>query len=456
MVCRTAVLALGALAASFGVATTLAASEWQDLFDGRTLEGWRQLNGTATYEVVDGAIVGTTAPGSPNSFLATTREFGDFVLELEFKVDPRLNSGVQIRSESRPSFKNGRVYGYQVEIDPSPDPYSKQPANLDAAGAPVAPGAAPRSWTGGIYDEQRRGWLQDLTDRPAAREAFRPGQWNHLRIEAIGPWIRTWVNGVAAADTVDGLTRRGFIALQVHAVKQEDPLQVKWRNLRIRELNTSIAPADRSTPPAMFGEPAPADAIDLLAGGTADAWRSQDGRNWLQADGPADWLLRNGVLESIPGVGSIITHHSFGDLFLHLELRVLDEPTNSGVYLMSRYEIGVSHRPGGTGGWGNLADAPAPRRELKVPLRQWQSLDVLFQAPRLDDDGRMTEPALASVWHNGVLIHDQVRLGNRKGAARRLADAVAGPLMLQEHGAAVQFRNICVRPGAAFGTASRP
>lgn len=453
---RTPFLALTVLSAFVGGAAGLAASEWQDLFDGRTLEGWRRLNGSATYEVVEGAIVGTTVPGSPNSFLATTREFGDFVLELEFKVDPRLNSGVQIRSESRSDFKNGRVHGYQVEIDPSPEPYAKQPANLDAEGNPIASGAAPRSWTGGIYDEQRRGWLQNLSDRPAAREAFRPGQWNHLRVEAVGPSIRTWVNGVAAADVVDGLTRRGFIALQVHAVDQEVPLQVRWRKLRIREVDAPTDPADRSTPAAVFGQPAPADAIDLLADGTAGAWGSQDARNWLQADGPADWRLQDGVLESIPGVGSIITTESYGDLFLHLELRVLDEPTNSGVYLMSRYEIGVSHKPGGTGGWGNLANPPAPRRELKVPLRQWQSLDVLFRAPRLDDDGRVTEPAIASVWHNGVLIHDQVRLGDRKGAARRLGDAVDGPLMLQEHGAVVQFRNIWVRPGRHFGTASRP
>ncbi len=185
------------------------------LFDGKTLDGWERRGGAAEYRVEDGAIVGQTRPNTPNTFLCTTRTFDDFVLELEFKIDDDLNSGVQIRSNSDPAYQNGRVHGYQVEIDPSA-----------------------RAWTAGIYDEGRRGWLQDLSHNERARKAFRHGQWNRLRIVCEGSLIRTYLNGVPAAVLEDDMTRRGFIGLQVHGVgAREDPLEVRWRDIRIRELD---------------------------------------------------------------------------------------------------------------------------------------------------------------------------------------------------------------------------
>jgi HEAT repeat protein len=200
------------------------AETWQALFDGKTLNGWVQRNGKAKYEAVNGVIEGSTVQGTPNSFLCTEKDYGDFILELEFLVDPTLNSGIQIRSESRSDYKNGRVHGYQVEIDPSS-----------------------RAWSGGIYDEARRGWLNNLKDKPAAQKAFKQNEWNHYRIEAIGDRIRTWVNGVPAADLKDDKTLRGFIALQVHSNKNSG-LQVKWRNIRIQDLDrqgsTAAIPVD--------------------------------------------------------------------------------------------------------------------------------------------------------------------------------------------------------------------
>jgi len=198
------------------------------IFDGKTLEGWVQAGGKATYKVEDGAVVGTAVPKTPNSFLCTRKQYGDFVLELEFKVDPSLNSGVQIRSHvyekdtmveirgKKREKKAGTVYGYQVEIDPSE-----------------------RAYTGGLYDEARRGWLNDLKDNEAAREAFRQGKWNKFRIICKGDSIKTWVNGVPAAELKDSMTARGFIALQVHGVgKHKDRVgkQVRWRNIRLKEL----------------------------------------------------------------------------------------------------------------------------------------------------------------------------------------------------------------------------
>ena len=187
----------------------------RNLFDGKTLDGWVQRGGKALYKAEDGVIVGTTVQKTPNSFLCTAKNYSDFVLDLDFKVDPGLNSGVQIRSESMKEYQNGRVHGYQVEIDPSS-----------------------RAWTGGIYDEGRRGWLKDLKDNEPARKAFKQGEWNHFRVEAIGPHIKTWLNGVAAADLTDTMTATGFIALQVHANNSEKPLQVRWRDIRIQEIAT--------------------------------------------------------------------------------------------------------------------------------------------------------------------------------------------------------------------------
>lgn len=197
------------------------------LFDGKSLTGWVQRGGKAEYRIEDGCIVGKAVANTPNSFLCTEKEYGDFVLELEFKVDPKLNSGIQIRSHVAPEGKTvesagkkikggpgGRVFGYQVEIDP-----------------------LPRAFTGGVYDEGRRAWLKDLKDNEPARKAFRQNDWNKFRIECRGSSIRTWLNGVKAVDLKDDVDATGFIALQVHGVKKEDVgTDARWRNIRLEEL----------------------------------------------------------------------------------------------------------------------------------------------------------------------------------------------------------------------------
>ncbi|HSJ04845.1 MAG TPA: SMP-30/gluconolactonase/LRE family protein [Verrucomicrobium sp.] len=204
---------LPAASLSLLLASTLSAADWVPLFDGKTLEGFTQKGGKATYKVEEEAVVGTTAPNTPNSFLCTNKDYGDFVLELEFKVDPRMNSGVQFRSESKPDYKNGQVHGYQFEIDP-----------------------ADRAWSGGIYDEGRRGWLASLETNDVARYAFKQNDWNKLRVEAVGERIRTFLNDIPAADLKDGMTPKGFIALQVHGVgKNESEMQVRWRKIRLME-----------------------------------------------------------------------------------------------------------------------------------------------------------------------------------------------------------------------------
>jgi hypothetical protein len=190
-------------------------AKWEMLFDGKTLDGWEQRGGTARYIVEDGTVVGISVKDTKNSFLCTEQPYGNFILELEFWVDDEMNSGIQIRSNSLESYKDGRVHGYQVEIDPSE-----------------------RAWSGGIYDEGRRGWLYDLKNNEAARQAFKHNEWNRLHVEALGSSIRTWLNGVPTANLIDSLTDQGFIALQVHG-NREEGVKVRWRNIRIMDVGTT-------------------------------------------------------------------------------------------------------------------------------------------------------------------------------------------------------------------------
>lgn len=244
-------------------------TRWKNLFDGRTLDGWIQKNGTATYEVKDGTIIGTTVEGSWNSFLCTKKEYGDFELEFEVRVHEKLNSGVQIRSKTRektigkgPNRAAGRVIGPQVEIEAS---------KSDGAEA------------GYIYGEATgHAWLT-TKDRLKPHKHFNDGEWNHFRIVAKGARIQTWINGIAIEDLTDESTYaeypRGFIALQVHRIKPgTGPYSVAWRKVRIKELAQPGLRfrhhfVDRDLPGSQWGQTALVDIdrdgdLDFVTGQT--------------------------------------------------------------------------------------------------------------------------------------------------------------------------------------------
>ena len=189
--------------------------KWMDLFDGKTLTGWKTLGGEAPYNVENGMIVGTMTKGTPNSFLVTEQEYGDFILEVDVKLEGnRTNSGIQTRSQYDPAANDGkgRVQGRQVEIDPSD-----------------------RAWTGGIYDEARRGWLYPLDLNEKAKSAYKQEEFNRIRIEAIGDELRTWVNGVPTSYVIDTIDRKGFIGLQVHSIADDlHGKKVYFKNVRIQ------------------------------------------------------------------------------------------------------------------------------------------------------------------------------------------------------------------------------
>jgi len=265
---------------------------WSPLLsDPNSPKGMRQLGGKAQYQVKDGVITGTSVAAEPNSFLATEKEYADFQLAYEFKVDPKLNSGVQFRSHSRPDFKKGQVHGYQAEIDPSP-----------------------RAWTAGIYEEGRRGWLQNLTANDAARAAFKQGEWNAVRIRAVGDSIRTWLNDVPAADLRDAGEIAGFIAFQVHGVgKDADKIgtRVHWRNIQLQDLGRHA------------WKP-------IFDGATLDGWTATPGGQWEVKDG----AIRGTSPASDPRHGLLLSEATHGDFTLRLKFKVTKG--NSGLYFRAQ------------------------------------------------------------------------------------------------------------------------
>ncbi|MGI8905970.1 MAG: 3-keto-disaccharide hydrolase [Candidatus Sumerlaeaceae bacterium] len=502
-------LALGVVAGSFNSSAS-AAADGKPLFNGTDIEGWVQRGGQATYAVEDGAIVGCSVIDKHNTFLCTKEEYDNFVLEFDCKVDGQLNSGVQFRSQSRNNGQIDRVYGYQLEIDPSA-----------------------RSWSGGIYDEGRRAkYLKDLKENEAARKAFKPDDWNHFRLEAVGDTFRTWVNDVPAAAVVDATTTSGFFGLQVHATMSTTPLKVRWRNLTIQQLeqpapesamlisgdwkgftsggdpvyaqvnilggnkytanlvrslyvkepplkalqgespgkpqvvftaddfravmqgnesfNSDTNPAFEMKKivriPPSLGAPAPAGAVVLFDGSNLDQWQKANGE-------PAHWkLTEDKAMEVVKG-SSLQTKRTFGDHQVHVEFRTPFMPdkegqhrANSGVYLQGSYEIQVLDSYGLEGKdneCGGIYKVGPPRINMCMPPMEWQTFDITFRAARFGADDTKTSNAQLTVLHNGVCIHNAAESANATpGGLNKEDPRVPMPLMLQDHGNPVQFRNI--------------
>ena len=361
-----------------------APGSFRPLFDGRTLSGWTQRGGAAKYTVENGMIVGTTVPNTSNSFLCTEKSYSDFVLTLEFKVDATLNSGVQIRSHAYTSDRTiqvktsdgrtrtrtvraGRVHGYQVEIDP-----------------------AARAWTGGIYDEGRRGWLNSLENNEAARKAFKPGEWNRFRIEAIGDSIRTWINDVPAADLKDGMTPAGFIALQVHGVgKRTEKLQVRWRNIRIQDRSASADSLARASEDGF---------TPLFDGKTVNGWEG-DMDVFRVEDGA---IVGGSLNERVRRNEFLCTANEYGDFELRLKAKLIGEGKNAGIQFRSKripnhhevigyqFDMGVMQ---GRSIWGSLYDESRRRRFLAqgdadqlqsaVKPNDWNEIAIRCQGHRI-------------------------------------------------------------------------
>ena len=204
------------------------------------------------------------------------------------------------------------------------------------------------------------------------------------------------------------------------------------------------------TSPTLGATP-PEGAIVLFDSESLDAWVKKDGKDWLKESGPPAWKLADGAMKVVPGADSLISRQSFGDCRVHVEFRTLGAPTNSGIYLQARYEVNISETYGRakgspSGALDNCTKKGQPRVRASLPPLAWQTLDIDFRAPRFDAEGKKTAAARATVRVNGVVAYDDQELSPPRGAAGRLGEAPTGPLLLQEHGAPLQFRNIWVVP----------
>lgn len=425
---------------------------WRQLFDGETLSGWTKKGGEALYEVRNGQIVGTSVRNTPNTFLTTNELYGDFILELEFFVDPSMNSGIQIRSNSFPYYQDGRVHGYQVEIDPSE-----------------------RSWSAGLYDEARRGWLYPLKANESAQQAFKQNDWNHYRIEAIGDTLKTWINGVPAAHLIDERTHIGFIGLQVHSISEEQQAntEVKWRNIRIITENLGD-----------FSKESPLTAINtknkllhseelwgwqlLWDGSTTDGWRGAK----LDSFPTSGWIIENGELivmasgggESEAG-GDIVTLQEYDDFELQLEFK-LTPGANSGIkyYVDTELNRGSGSAIGlefqildddlhpdaelgsheGSRTLGSLYDLiQASPEKLVKPIGEWNHARILSKNDHVEhwlNDMKVLEYERKSPEYRNLVKESKYKIWPNFGEAEQ------GPILLQDHGDRVAFRNIKIKP----------
>lgn len=439
--------------------STLAQKEkWTNLFDGKTLKGFKQLGGKALYEVQNGEIVGTTVKDTPNSFLATEQEYGDFILELDLKLDDAMNGGVQFRSLSKPDYKDGRVHGYQMEVDPSP-----------------------RAWSGAIYDEGRRDWLYIPNINPEGKKAFKPvGEWNKYRIEAIGSTIRTWINGVPTAHLIDDMTAKGFIALQVHSIngQMKEGMKIRWKNIRIQTENLKPSPTDNCPVVNLLlnniSEQEKAQGYKLLFNGKDfTGFRAVHGDKMPEKR----WNVTNGMIEISSSDGSetgndIVTTEQYGAFELVFDFK-LTEGANSGV----KYFVNEAFESGGKSGIGLefqvLDDEKHPDAKLGAAgNRTLASLYDLIPSYKIDKDFKMDKRFIRKIgewnqgrvvalpnniiqhWLNGFKVLEYERKSNIFDALvarskyekyKGFGAGDKGNILIQDHGNNVFFKNIKIR-----------
>ncbi|MDN3670652.1 DUF1080 domain-containing protein [Echinicola jeungdonensis] len=425
---------------------------WTSLFDGESLIGWKPLGGEAEFKIEDGAIVGIATANTPNTFLSTEKEYGDYILELDLKIeDETSNSGIIIRGQYDPEGNDGQglVYGYQVEADPTD-----------------------RAWSGGIYDEARRGWLYPLTLNPEAKDAFKMGEYNHYRIEAIGNEIKTWINGQEVAYVVDDMDAKGIIGLQVHSIGNPEHAGRKtyFKNIRIKTENLEPKPFEKD----VFV----VTNVDnhLTDYEKENGWKllfnGQNSEGWVGAyketfpDG--GWTINEGVLtiEAAGGgestnVGDIVTEEEYSAFDLAFQFK-LTEGANSGVkYFVTLSEgnegsaIGLEyqildderHPDAKKGRDGNrtlaslydLIKADKPSRFVK-PIGEWNHGRVVVypnnHVEHYLNGVKVLEYERGSEAYKDLVAKSKYKVWDNFGQAEK------GHILLQDHGNKVSFKTI--------------
>lgn len=444
---------------SFHVNSQTESNAWIPLFNGKNLDGWKQIGGDARYRVGNREIIGTTKLNTPNSFLATAKNYTDFILEFEVMVSPELNSGVQFRSNVAPDYRSGVVHGYQFEIDPSS-----------------------RGFSGGIYDEQRRGWLYPMSLNKKGSKAFQNGVWNSCRIEAIGNSIRTWVNGVECANLIDDVTSEGFIALQVHSIgdKSMEGKEIRWKNIRIKttDLDFERKPSDPEVLEMSYliNHITPIEERKgwrlLWDGKTTEGWRSARANSFPKSG----WEIKDGELTILAtdggeatGPGDIVTNDLFSSFELELEFKIT-EGANSGIKYF--VDADLNKGPGSAIGceFQILDDEKHPDAKAGVNgNRTVGSLYDLIPAEGLSSPNRPKQFKGIGVWNKARIIvkggkvehwlnnekvveYDRFTQMFRTLVANSkyktwpgFGEWKSGSILLQDHGNTVHYRSIKIR-----------
>ncbi len=430
-------------------------SGWQNLFNGKDLNGWKRVAGTAEYTVENGVIVGRTVMNSRNTFLVTEKEYGDFILEAEVWVeDEEGNAGIQTRSHFDPKAFDGmgKVYGRQCDIDPTP-----------------------RRWTGGIYDEGRREWLYPMQLNAPAQKAYKQGEYNHYRVECIGNEMKTWVNGIATAYVVDTIDAKGFIGLQVHGIRSADHAgkKVCFKSLRIK--TTGLVPTP--FPPNVYVSnfvPNSLTAYEkkngwrlLFDGKTSNGWRSAKGNAFPQKG----WMISNGVMAVVGAEGKeatnggdIITNEQYAAFDLSFEFK-LTSGANSGV----KYFVTLAEQSSGSAiglEYQVLDDTLHPDAKLgRDGNRTLASLYDLMKAEKQKrflraigqwNFARIIVYPNDKVEHylNGIKVLEYIRgskefkdlvASSKYVIWKNFGEAPKGHILLQDHGNTVMYRSIKMR-----------
>ena len=433
--------------------------EWENLLQNNTLNNFIQLNGDADFLLKDGLLIGISKLNTPNSFLATKKYYADFILEFDVLIDFGLNSGVQFRSESLKSYLDGRVHGYQCEIETSS-----------------------RKWAGGIYDEARRGWLYPLTRNQLGQEAFVNGTWNSFRIEAIGNTIKTFVNSIEVSSLADEMTTEGFIAFQVHSISnfEDEGKQVRWKNVRILTKNLEnhriIAPNKALQISYLDGQLTEQERRlgfrMLWDGKSTKGWRGVKRTDFPEKG----WSIKDGILtveasngEESRNGGDIVTLKSYRNFELSVDF-LLTPGANSGI----KYFV----KPGLNMGEGSaiglefqlLDDQKHPDAQLgKNGNRTVGSLYDLIRAENKNTGARGKNFKGARRWNNArILVHDGkvehwlnhvkvIEFDRFSQVFQALVEKSKyekweqfgrwpeGVILLQDHGDEVSFKNIKIR-----------
>ncbi|WP_207421522.1 3-keto-disaccharide hydrolase [Desertivirga brevis] len=425
-----------------------------EIFDGKTLKGWKTLGGNAPFKVEDGVIVGTTVLNSPNTFLVTENEYGDFVLELDIKLGAPVNSGIQTRSHYNPQLNKGKgaVYGRQVEIDPSD-----------------------RKWSAGIYDESRRQWLYPLSLNTRAQNLYKSGEYNHVKIECIGNVTKTWLNGQPVAYLIDTIDQKGFIGLQVHSISKEEEAgkEIYFKNINIKTANLKPEPFPSDIfvvnmePNSLSKQEKQSGWKLLFDGKSSNGWVGA----YKDSFPPKGWVIEHGTLRVLSSTGAestnggdIVTRDKYKAFDLTFDFK-LSPGANSGVkYFVTLTEknagsaIGLEyqvlddklHPDAKLGRDGNrtlsslydLITANKPERFLH-PIGQWNSgRVVVYPDNRVEhylNGAKVLEYVRGSKEFRDLVAISKYKSWNNFG------EAPEGHILLQDHGNDVSFRSIKIR-----------